>query len=82
MRSRVADEVPRSTVDDPAPGRRTRSAAILRTIGAALGAISAGVVVVAVAVIVVVAVLCLGGWLLIRTFTTVGSSVGCPAALS
>jgi hypothetical protein len=45
---------------------------ILRTVGTALGAMSAAILVIGAAVVAVAAVLGVGFWLLVQTFTTVG----------
>jgi hypothetical protein len=47
--------------------------ALLRTAGTALGTLSAGILVVGAVVVLIAAALGVGFWLLVRTFTTVGS---------
>ncbi|MBX6752082.1 MAG: hypothetical protein IRY85_20885 [Micromonosporaceae bacterium] len=61
-----------SVVADRSVGPRAGALAILRAVGAALGTVSAAVLVIGVAVGAVVAVLGVGFWFLLTTFTTVG----------
>ena len=73
--NQALDEETVGTADDDELPRTPKQwgAVILSAIGAATGAVSGAVLVIGVAVLAVVTVVCVGAWVLVKTFTTVGS---------